>query len=98
MVKRHKVVGRRIDMADGRFVFLGTSEDDPPAYYVGFRNIHGEDTKFTLTNEAMTALRELLANPDVGLPVEPFPMDVRSVIQRWTYVVDLPTEDEKEPA
>lgn len=68
-----KVLGRKIELSDGRFVFLGTSEEQTDAYYFGFQSKEGEQLKFILSREAKDALAILLKDPIAGMPLKEFP-------------------------
>lgn len=82
----HDVLGRKIDLPDGRLVFFAATDD---RYYIGFRNECGEDTKLTLSREAKDALSALLSDPTVGAPLAPFPSGGGPVM--WKLVSVMPT-------
>lgn len=67
------VQGRRIDLSDGRIVFLGADTEQPDRFFIGLRNAQQEDTKLTLSREAMAALVSLYNNEDTSLPLMDFP-------------------------
>ena len=68
-----KVLGRRIDLSDGRFVFFGTSEEQPDHFFLGFQNADEEQSKLRLSREAKDALVLLLKDPMAGMPLKEFP-------------------------
>lgn len=67
------VLGRHIDLPDGRVVFLGQSKKHPENRYVAFKNAEGRDTKLVLSAEALNALKKLLTSPMTGMPLATFP-------------------------
>lgn len=69
-----RVVGKTIDLAGGRHVFVGTS-DRPDTFYLGFRNLEGEETRLVISREAKDALTALL-------------VDVDTPAQRWVQVIE----------
>jgi hypothetical protein len=64
------VLGRRIDLPDGGLVFFGTDDD---VFFIGFKNIEGEELKFKLTRMAKDALLTLMTDDQAGLPLAEFP-------------------------
>jgi hypothetical protein len=66
------ITGRRIDLGEGRVVFVGRCDSDPGTVFVGFRNVAGDDTKIKLSSEAFDALRTLVLDPAAGID-GPFP-------------------------
>ena len=68
-----KVLGRRIELSDGRFVFFGTSEEKTDSFYFGFQSKDGEQLKFILSREGKDALAILLKDPMAGMPLREFP-------------------------
>jgi hypothetical protein len=64
-----RLIGHRVLLSDNRVVFIGKAEgDDREVTYVGFKNEHGKETKFTLSKEATEALKSLLNDPNFGEP------------------------------
>jgi hypothetical protein len=60
------VIGRKITLSDGRIVFLGQCEENKEHWHIAFRSNEGTDTYLVLSDEAMTALMALFANPGVN--------------------------------
>jgi hypothetical protein len=67
------VLGRRIELSEGRVVFVGSRKGNPNERFIGFKNSEGDDTKLRLSKEAADALVLLLTDPAAGLPLAPFP-------------------------
>lgn len=85
-----KVLGRKVELSDGRLVYLGKSEEAPGVNCIGFRNAEGEDLLFTLSDEALNALIDLAGNRVDG-PLEDFPhKNVWQHIRKWDDIKDSP--------
>lgn len=54
-----QIKGHKIELPEGRYVFVGKAEGDP-SYYMMMRNAQGEETNFKLSPEAARALQDLL--------------------------------------
>lgn len=67
------ILGRSIQLSEGRIVFVGTDMEAPGMNYLAFRNANGDDNKFVLSDEAVAALKELLSDPLAGMPLKDFP-------------------------
>lgn len=73
MAKELNVRGRRLDLSEGRLVYVGKSEERPGFVFVGFRNSAGEDTKLILSDEAAEALKNMLTSASYGYVCGDFP-------------------------
>ncbi len=83
---RPPVLGDIQHLDGGRLVFLGTHQDEPGTWYVGFRNREGHDTRFRLSDEAMQVLIKFVASYQPTAP-RPFPEKMREVpARRWVEV------------
>jgi hypothetical protein len=88
--------GRRIDLDDGRYVFVGAHPKYPDDVGVVMRNAAGECTSFRLTKEAADALSELLDDPEAGVPGSPPPAAMHQAIMIWKAVVSTPAPPSQE--
>ena len=76
-----EILGRKIDLPEGRFVFFAAADE---TYYLGFRNQQGQQTRLSLSREAKDALRALLSDPEAGLPLAECPDE--QPLMMWKYV------------
>lgn len=72
-MKNDDVTGRRVDLTDGRVVFVGQSKRNPGWVYIGFKNSEGDDTKFLLSAEAAECFGKLLTDKKYGKVCGDFP-------------------------
>lgn len=54
-----QIKGRKIELSEGRHVFLGQCSDWPGFWFVEFRNLEGILTRLKMSEEALQALSDL---------------------------------------
>ncbi len=70
-----KITGHLAYLDETRLVFIGKREGQSNCWYIGFRNAKGEDTKLTLSLEAMALLVQLYNKPPKG--TDTFPLQIK---------------------
>lgn len=78
------ITGHAINFPEGRMVFLARHPKQPDTHLLGFVNNAGEQTRLTLSTEAMEAVCRLYTDPNAGTACEfPAPQPTES---RWRAV------------
>jgi len=85
-----KVVGRRIELSEGRIVFVGSCENEPGSVFIGIRSGEGVERFMTFSSEGAEALGKLLTDETIGT-AGPFPTTEKT---EWRVVRPKRSRDE----